>query len=187
MKSAQSFKEFFEASFLDENDPQTAYNLSMEFFADFILSTPLKLDLLESYLLGGNIRMFYKSLSEQKYLIEFSDDLNRYWHLLRGYSEALSKLKEDQSVKSSKRLYFYYFDKYGDRRLLRKEYWLEGKRWEFLDELLNIYTEDELRGFILKYHQVLLNNLKIYQSLLMLFINDLQHILTDSYGQLVQS
>jgi hypothetical protein len=182
MNTALLFKEFFEASFKVENDPQMASLRSDEFFTDVIHSAPVKLEILESYLLVGNFDLFYKSLTDFKYLIEFSDNLSRYWHLLRGYSEAMGRLKTNQSVKGSKRLYFEYFEKYGDRRSLRDEYWFESKRWEFLDELLGIYYEEDLRIFILKYQQRMIENLKIYESIIVLFVSDLQKIQSDSLG-----
>jgi hypothetical protein len=174
MNSAKSFIEFFEASFAGESDEQNAMKLSGEFFAEFIHQTPLKLKLLEAYLAEDHIDLFYKSLIDLKYLIEFSDNLNRYWHLLRGYSEALAKLKANQSVKGSKELYCCLFDKYGDRRAIRNEHWLEKRRWEFLDELQSIYTIDELRTFIQKYQRVLAENLTIYISFMMIFINEIK-------------
>ena len=180
INSAKSFREFYEASFKNEEDELRATKLSQDFFADFIFYTPIKLELLESYLAVGHIDLFYKSLGDLKYLIEFSDNLNRYWHVLRGYSGALSKLKADQSVKSSKKIYGYYFEKYGDRRMIRNEHWLEKKRWEFLDELLAIYTETELQKFMLKYQAVLDENLEIYKSFLMLFIHDLKSLQPES-------
>lgn len=180
MNSARPFKEFFDASFRNEDDQLGALKLSQEFIADFIHYTPIKLELFESYLSGGHIDLFYKSLSDLKYLVEFSDNLNRYWFLLRGYSGALAKLKDDQSVKGSKKLYSYYFDKYGDRRILRNEHWFEKKRWEFLDELQCIYTEEELGNFILKYQQILAENLKNYMAFLMMFIKDLKELQTSS-------
>ncbi len=174
MNTAKWFIESFEASFSKESGQQNEKRLAHEFFSDFIYFTPIKLELLESYLTIGKIELFYKSLIDLKYLIEFSDNLNRYWHLLRGYSEALSKLKAEQTVKSSKKLYSNYFDLYGDRRAIRNEHWFEIKRWEFLDELHSIYTEDELSAFIYKYQQILTENLEIYVSFMMVFIHELQ-------------
>ncbi|MDP3432312.1 MAG: hypothetical protein Q8T04_05015 [Bacteroidota bacterium] len=176
MNSASSFKEFYESSFLKGENPKLAKKLSEEFLADFIHYTPLKLELLESYLSGGQIEQFYMLLPDLKYLIEFSDDLNRYWHLLRAYSGALSKLKNDLSVKGAKNLYAYYFSKYGDRRFLRNEHWFEKKRWEFLDEIQNIYSEDQLRQFVIHYKRITMENMTIYTSFLMLFIKDLENL-----------
>ena len=187
MNTAKWFIEFFEASIKDDSDQQRAKKLSHEFFTDFIHYTPIKLEMLKSYLDHGQIDLFYKSLIDLKYLIEFSDNLNRYWHLLRGYSEALYKLKADQSVKGSKKLYSNYFDKYGDRRAIRNEHWFEKKRWEFLDELQSIFSEDELHNFIQKYQLVLTENLKIYCSFMMVFIIDLQRIQSVSTGQKIES
>ena len=176
MNSASSFKEFFESNYQKELDQLSAQKLSKEFFADFIHFTPLKLELLESYLNTGHIDYFYQSLTDLKYLIEFSDDFNRYWHLLRAYSGGLAKLKANQSVKGSKKLYPYYFDKYGDRRMLRNEHWFEKKRWEFLDELASIFSEDELEAFILKYQKMLADNLNVYIAFVQKFVQDLQYI-----------
>lgn len=176
MNSVRSFKEYYEASFQNEKDQAKVQKLFDEVFSDFINYTPINLELLESYLNVGHIDYFYKSLVDFKYLIEFSDNFNRYWHLLRGYSEALSKLKANQSVKGSKKIYYYYFAKYGDRRFLRNEHWLEKKRWEFLDELQSIYTEDELENFILRYQRIMVENFKIYVFFLLEFIDELKNL-----------
>lgn len=183
MNTAKWFIEFFEASFKKGSDEQNAKKLADEFFADFIYFTPIKLELLQSYLRIGQVSLFYKSLIDLKYLIEFSDNLNRYWHVLRGYSESLSKLKADPSVKNSMRLYGYYFDKYGDRRAIRNEHWFEKKRWEFLDELHSVYTEDELQKFIRKYQVILEENFKIYVSFMMVFLNELEKLQKASVSQ----
>ncbi len=187
MNTAKWFIEFFEASFKNDSDLEGAQRLSQEFLVDFIHYTPIKLEMLESYLHNGQIDLFYKSLIDLKYLIEFSDNLSRYWHLLRGYSEALYKLKADQSVKGSKKLYSYYFEMYGDRRSIREEHWFEKKRWEFLDELQSIFSEDALYNFIHKYQMVLTENMKIYNSFMMVFISDLQRIQSVSTGHKIKS
>lgn len=180
MYTAKSFKEFFEASFEKEGDQLKVTKLSHEFFGDFCYYTPIELELLESYLNAGHIDLFYKSLSNFKYLVEFSDNLSRYWFLLRGYSGALAKLKADQSVKGSKKLYSYYFNKYGDRRILRNEHWLEKKRWEFLDELQAIFSDEELENFIRKYQIVISEYMKIYTSFILVLIGDLKNLQTIS-------
>lgn len=174
MNSAKSFKEYYEASFFIGQDKEEARKLAEEFFINFIHDTTLKVELLDGYLSKGDIGLFYSTLTELKYLIEFSDNLSRYWHLLRGYSGALSKLKGEMTVKGAKKLHAYYFSKYGDRRFLREEHWFERKRWEFLDELQNIYFEDDLRNFVMRYEQVLSDNMKIYASFIMMFIIDLE-------------
>lgn len=176
MNSASSFKEFYETSFSNGNNQVQAQKLANEFFTDFIHNIPLKMDVLESYLTEGHFDLFYMSLADLKYLIEFSDNLSRYWHFLRGYSEALSKLRADFSVKGAKSLYVNYFVKYGDRRFLRNEHWFEKKRWEFLDEMVNIYSEDDLRQFFIKYQQALAENLKIYISFILAFVKDLEKL-----------
>ena len=174
--SAALFKEFYEATFSKETNQSTTQKNGELFFADFICYTPIKLELLESYLNAGKIGFFYNSLTDLKYLVEFSDNLNRYWYLLRAYSGALAKLKDNQSAKGAMRLYSYYFEKYGDRRTIRNEHWFEKKRWEFLDELHAIYSEDELEAFILKYQHILANSLETYVSFVMDFINDLKKL-----------
>ena len=175
-KSAHLFKIYYEDSF-SKKDQLARQDLVSEFFNDFIRCTPIKLDLLNSYIKTGRIDCFYQSIIDLKYLVEFSDDINRYWYLLRAYSGALSKLKANQSVKESKKLYSYYFERYGDRRALRNEHWFEKKRWEFLDELQLIYREDELSDFIEKYQRVLSENLNIYASFIIAFISDLKKLL----------
>lgn len=176
-KSALSFKSYYENSFGKE-DQSVSQKLAGEFFADFIHYTPIKLELLDSYVNTGRIDYFYQSLSDLKYLVEFSDNINRYWYILRAYSGALSKLKANQTVKGSKELYSYYFGKYGDRRMLRNEHWFEKKRWEFLDELQLIYRDDELSNFIYKYEQELSENLNIYASFILALIADLKKLLS---------
>ena len=182
MNIARPFKDYFEASFMNEVDKKQGTKLSTDFFSDFFYYTPLELDLLVSYLNDGHVDLFYKSISNLKYLVEYSDNLNRYWYLLRAYSGALSKLKSDLSVKGSKKLYLYYFNKYGDRRMLRDEHWFEQKRWEFLDELQLIYTDEDLSNFVHKYHQVLTESMNIYSSFLMAFIKDLRKLYPDISG-----
>jgi hypothetical protein len=179
MNSAKSFKEFFEASFRNQTDIKQAMMLSRDFFSDFIYYTPKELEVLESYLNDGHIDAFYNSISHFKYLVEYSDNLNRYWYLLRAYSGALAKLKADQTVKGSKKLYLYYFEKYGDRRLLRNEHWFEKKRWEFLDELQSIYTEKDLTNFVRKFYLILLETMKIYSSYMTAFMRDLKQLQPD--------
>ncbi len=171
-KSAHLFKSYYEDFFVHE-DEMVRQKLVNKFFDDFVRFTPKKLDLLKTYITTSRFDFFYQSLMDLKYLVEFSDNINRYWYLLRAYSGALSKLKANQSVKESKKLYSYYFEKYGDRRMLRNEHWFEKKRWEFLDELQLIYREDELSYFIKKYQLVLSENLDIYVSFIMAFITDL--------------
>ncbi len=176
MNIAKAFKEYFEASFGQESDQSKVYRQNCEFLSDFVLYVPVELDLLESYLNASQFFLFYQSLNDLKFLIEFSDDLNRYWYVMRAYSGALFRLKSDFSVKAAKRLYCYYFDRYGDRRFLRNEHWFECKRWEFLDELLLTNTDDELDAFIFKYKHLLSEDFQLYSSFLMGFIYDLKKL-----------
>jgi hypothetical protein len=187
MNTARSFIEFYEASFRNDYNPEKAKILMDKFFSDFIHFTPMKIELLGSYLAEGKITLFYRSLIELKFLIEYTDNLNRYWHMLRGYSEALAKLKENQTVKNSKRLNYLYFEKYGDRRTIRNEHWFEKRRWEFLDELNLVYTEIELQIFIWKYLKVLEENFEIYKSYMLLFVDDMHKIQSVTKKQEVET
>jgi hypothetical protein len=164
MDTSKVFIEFFESSYQREYKGDIQLPSATKFFAEFVNDTPLKLEKLEDYLNKGQVDQFYQLLIELKYLVEFSDDLNRYWHVLRAYSEGLMKLKADLTAKGSKRLYTYYFDKYGDRRSIRHEHWFENKRWEFLDELQNLYSDDKLHLFVMKYEKVLLDDFRIFVS-----------------------
>ncbi|MBL7971913.1 MAG: hypothetical protein JNL03_10365 [Prolixibacteraceae bacterium] len=180
MKSARAFKIFYETSYNKEDSPFSAQKRLDEFIAGFIRETPLKLEILGSYITAGQTIKFYTALADFKYLVEFSDSLNRYWYLLRAYSGALSKLEENLSVKGTKSLYSYYFEKYGDRRTLRDEHWFENKRWEFLDELYSIFSKDELDVFVAKYQKILNDSFKVYQSCLIEFIASLEKLQASS-------
>lgn len=174
INSAKMFKEFYLASFSKDAGGLDSQRLSDEFIANFISTTPVKLQKLQSYLNEGKIEDFYNSLPDLKLLVEFSDYLNRYWYLLRGYSGALAKLKANPTVKGTKRLLSYYFEKYGDRRILRNEHWFEKKRWEFLDELNDLYNDVEIELFLVKYQRILSDNFEIYSSFVSTFISCLE-------------
>lgn len=175
--SVQAFRDFYVASFIKEGQGD-AEQLASAFFKRFYVSITQNCILLESYLKAGKISDFYNSIGELKYLVEYSDDLSRYWFLIRAYSGALAKIEADKTVKGAKKLYAYYFEKYGDRRTIKDEHWFEKKRWEFLDELQGIYNEYELELFVNKFLHILNENFRIYASLLNAFINDLKRIQT---------
>lgn len=173
MKSVALFRAFHKANFLTENNLANADYLANEYVDDFIEFMPLKIKILNSYIEEGKIDYFYNSLADLKYLIEFSEDFNKYWFILRAYSSTIAKLMKNQSLKNSKKLYYHYYSVYGDRRGLRDVNSFEFKRWEFLDELNIINTEQELQTFISKYILVLNENWKIYSSFINLFIGKL--------------
>jgi hypothetical protein len=177
--SVQSFKDYHEAFFMNEN-PGKAKELASEFFRGFILSMSEKTVLLETFLNQRKIDDFYNLLSDFKFLVEYSDEISRYWYFLRAYSGALAKLNSDRSVKGAKKLYSYYFEKYGDRRTIRDEHWFEKKRWEFLDELYGIFNEYELEAFIKKFQNILTENFATYSSLLLTFVFDLKGLQVNS-------
>ncbi len=172
--TTKAFVDFFNASYRDSTKGLQGENLANGFFNDFVSCIPQKINELDSYSLVGNFDCYYHNLADLKFMNEFSDGFNRYWHLLRAYSGALTKLKLNYTVKGTKNLYSYYFEKYGDRRILRNEHWFEQHRWEFLDELHEIFTETELNLFTRKYQFRLNESLKIYQSFLMQLIIDLK-------------
>jgi hypothetical protein len=144
--------------------------------ADFIAVTNGRLESLKNLLEERKLNEFYFALPEFRYLAEYSNDLSRYWYLMRGYSGALSKLAYDKNVKGAKKLYTYYFEKYGDRRIIRKEHWFEKKRWEFLDDMQDVFNEYELEIFFRKYTMALDETFKTYSSFLKRFINDLRRL-----------
>lgn len=175
--TAKAFTTFFYDSFHDGLDDLGAQKLAEGFIQDFIQLTPVKLELIKSYLEACQFDLFFQSLNDLKFLNEFSDNFNRYWCVIRGYSGALAKMKRNDSIKGSKKIYNYYFQRYGDRRPLRNEHWFEKKRWEFLDELQLIYSENELDKFIIKYHQKLNENLKLYVLYVLRFVTELNRVI----------
>lgn len=176
MNIAKSFAAFFNESFHEGMSEMNGQKLADSFILDFIHLTPVKLSLIKSYSEVAQFDLFYLLLADLKFLNEFSDNFSRYWCVIRGYSGALAKLKRDYSVKGSKKIHGYYFQKYGDRRPLRNDHWFEKKRWEFLDELHDIYSEKELNEFMYKYQLKLNENLKIYVTFIHKFIKDLKKL-----------
>lgn len=169
--SVQIFKDLREASLLSKDQAELD-QITTGLLKGFVGSTKQKFELLGSHLKDDRIVDFYNLLPEFKCFVEYSDELNRYYYLLRGYSGALAKLKERTSVKEAKRIYAYYFGKYGDRRLIVNEHWLEKKRWEFLDELQGIYSEFELSLFIEKFQYILKVNFRTYKHFLFGFLGE---------------
>lgn len=174
MYTARAFTTFFLDSFQDGINDSVARQLADSFIQDFIHLTPVKLELIKSYSEVSQFDLFFQSLNDLKYLNEFSDNISRYWFVIRAYSGALSKLKRNYSIKGSKKIYEYYFEKYGDRRPLRNEHWFEKRRWEFLDELQLIYSEKELDEFMFRYQQKLNENLLLYLSFVMDLVSELK-------------
>ena len=176
MKAAESFVSYFESSYTVGKDLTIVSNLSDEFFCDFIRLTPLSMDKLQDYLGSSQWGKFHLKLNDLKYLCEYSDNLSRYWYILRGYSSALEKISDKPTVKNTKQVYVYYYNRYGDRRILKDEHWFEKLRWEFLDEIPKIYLEAELNNFIVKYHQAVQILLNEYRKDLENFIREVQFL-----------
>lgn len=174
--TAKAFTTFFYDSFSNGLNDSGAQKLADGFIQDFIHLTPVKLELIRSYLDACQFELFFQSLNDLKYLNEFSDNFNRYWYVIRAYSGALAKMKRNYSIKGSKKIYYYYYQKYGDRRPLRNEHWFEKKRWEFLDELQLIYSENELDKFMFKYQQKLIESLKLYASYVLRLVAELKRV-----------
>lgn len=175
MDSITSFLEYFRST-LDEKNQSISIDekISKDFFVDFIEYTPAVIMDLRKYISDDQFNLFYQRLNDLKYLCVFDEELNKYWFAMRGLSGALLKLTEKKNLKNARAIYNYYFGKYGDRRALQNENWLENKRWLFLDSLADVNNMEELdilieeNRIILKYY---LNN---YHFHLIRFIEEVR-------------
>lgn len=119
------------------------------------------------------IEAFYKKIEPLKYLIEYSDELNKNWYLIRAYSGAISRLLISETLENAVAVYLYYENTYGGRRILRDENWFEQNRWDFLDELKAADSEEKLHKFIQKRTKKLNQYFQVYKSELLLFTEEL--------------
>ena len=119
---------------------------------------------------------FYEGINQLKYLIEYSDGLNKNWYLIRACSGALRRLLRDTSIQNTTNVYSYYETKYGRRRILRHENWFEQQRWEFLDDLKTIDQEEKLNRFLDKSMKQLNEYFQTYKNELLLFIEEVKTI-----------
>lgn len=172
---SKAFVEYLHRIYADETNIERGEKLANAFLCDFVVYTPQKLQLIGSFALAGNFYAAYHSLPDLKILNAFSDELHRYWLLLRAYSGALTRLRENYSVTGAKNLYVYYFGKYGQRRVHRIDHWFEKQRWEFLDELAAIFTESDLDHFLAKYRNKFLKIQGAYLFALNKLISEIGH------------
>lgn len=120
-----------------------------------------------------NILAFYESLSELKFFIEYSDELNKNWYIIRAYSGALSRLNNGLSLENVSATAQYYEAKYGGRRVLRNESWFEQQRWDFLDELQTVDSVAALQKFLDKRTRKLIESFHVFKSELLIFLQSI--------------
>jgi len=120
-----------------------------------------------------DFRTFYEWLSSLKFFIEYSDELNKNWYLVRAYAGALQKLSKEETLENADAVFQYYELKYGGRRILRHENSFEHQRWDFLDELQQIDSLQVLSKFIEKRFKKLREYFQVFQSEVQLFLQDL--------------
>jgi len=127
---------------------------------------------LQRYIECMDLQSFYQQIEELKYLIEYSDELNKNWYMIRAYSGALARLLEKKTPEHAIEVYTYYEQTYGGRRILRDENWFEQNRWEFLDELKSVSSLEKLDSFVEKRTKKLNGFFQAYKSELLIFIQD---------------
>lgn len=150
-----------------------ASNQAIDELTGGIKATLLKL---QDHLDTLNIQSFYDQIEDLKYLIEYSDELNKNWYMIRAYSGALRKLLNEKTVENASNVYLYYEQTYGGRRILRSENWFEQNRWEFIDELRSVDSVLKLNGFIEKRTKKLNGFFQSYKSELLIFLDQLQKL-----------
>ncbi|PTN02417.1 hypothetical protein [Mangrovibacterium marinum] len=155
------------------NSPKQTDDQSLREFTASVTDT---LSNLQQKLDSGAIQAFYEQIESLKYLIEYSDELNKNWYLIRAYSGALKRLMQEKTVEHAAKVYAYYEQTYGGRRVLRSENWFEQQRWEFIDELKTIGSQEALNKFLEKRTKKLNGYFQGYKSELLLFIQDLQKL-----------
>lgn len=136
-------------------------------------SVKASLSFMQESLEKEDIPSFYESLSNLKFFIEYSDELNKNWHIIRAYSGALARINNNASLKNASTVARYYELKYGGRRILRSENWFEHQRWDFLDELQTVNTAPALQKFIDKRTKKLNESFQIFKSELLIFLQSI--------------
>lgn len=175
MTPAERFFKYFNNAYRHEGSVKSS-KFSNEFVDDFITYIPEAIDELETNLLKHEISDFYIKIKNLKYLCEYSEEFNRCWLLLRATSGGLKRLLEEPTINHATEVYIYYYSKYGGRRKLKHENWFEHHRWDFLDKLSELKSDDELNEFILERIEVLSSYFFIYKKELESFINDLKRL-----------
>ncbi|HKJ43267.1 MAG TPA: hypothetical protein VKA27_14315 [Sunxiuqinia sp.] len=175
MTPAERFFKYFNAAYRPEESVESS-TLSNEFVEEFIAYIPDFIDELETNLLKHEIGDFYVKIKNLKYLCEYSEEFNRCWLLLRAISGGLKRLLDEPTLNHATEVYVYYYSKYGGRRRLRDENWFEHHRWDFLDKLAVLKSDDELNEFILERIEGLSSYFYLYRKELESFINDLKRL-----------
>lgn len=147
-----------------------------EFLIDFIAFVPETIADLQYNIEHQQIDDFYNNLTSLKFLVEYSDDLNRYWYLLRALAGGIKRLLEKETVQHAMEVYLYYHQKYGGRRIFKQDNWFENKRWQFLDRLIDIETPRELMTFIEDEMRELNEYFRVYKNELLQFHNEVKDI-----------
>ncbi len=178
MESAENFVRYFNKSFIrilnEKRSPEKRNNY---FLSEFVELIPKITQEMQMHLDQRQLSSFYLKLNSLKYLIEYSDDLNKYWFLLRAYSGGLKRLTDVQTLENAQNVYLYYRQRYGDRRILKDENWFEEKRWHFLDQLIRVENDDSLRLFIDSSIRTLNEYFFIYKTELLNFRNDVDKLI----------
>ena len=175
MTPAERFFKYFNNAYrYEESNKSSKFN--NEFVEEFITYIPDVIDELDTNLIKHEISDFYIKIKNLKYLCEYSEEFNRCWLLLRAMSGGLKRLLDDPTIDHATEVYIYYYSKYGGRRKLKDENWFEHHRWEFLDKLAELSTDEELNGFILEKIDSLSSYFFLYKKELEFFITDLKRL-----------
>ena len=176
MTPAERFIKYFNTAYTikEGNEPAKITN---EFLDEFVMSVPEIIEELEKHLLKHEISDFYIKIKNLKYLCEYSEEFNRYWLLLRATSGGLKRLLEEPTVDHATEVYIYYYSMYGGRRKLKDENWFENLRWDFLDTMADMRTDDELNEFILEKIESLSSYFRLYKKELEFFIIELKKLI----------
>ncbi len=179
MTSAESFVKYFNKTYIKipANKLKPPEKNENEFLNEFVAYIPEIVYELEDHIKNREINRFYIKLKNIKFLVEYSDELNKNWYLIRAYSGGLKRLMEKPDTHHAMQVYLYYFQKYGDRRLLKDENWFEEKRWQFLDELLDVENDKMLRTFIKAKTHLLNEYFQIYKTELLKFRSEVMKLM----------
>lgn len=176
MDAAENFIKHFNKSYKKILGKQKSSEKNF-FISEFVDYIPEFMAEMQRDIDDRKISNFYIKLNNLKYLIEFSDELNKCWYILRAYSGGLKKLLETSTIEEAKKIHQYYVDRYGGRRVLKDENWFEEKRWAFLDQLKELKTNKSLNLFIEFYIEKLNEYFASYKKEILQFRNDIKRLL----------
>ncbi len=175
MTPAERFYKYFGQAY-GQQPKDDSSKTQNEFVEEFIATVPDIIDELETNLIKHEIREFYIKIKNLKYLCEFSEEFNRFWLLMRAISGGLQRLLEEPTKDHAVDVYVYYYKQYGGRRKLRYESWFENHRWEFLDRLTKLTSDEDLNDFILEKIDALTSYFQLFKKELDYFIKELKKI-----------